>query len=151
MDITPTNHEKHHGASDKSGCIQYKGQRQATQWNQECFSGIFIHTKLIYVWLRHLKLCGNLPTIGTIYVFVCRQHIIFRYGDCRRILQKKTKGRQISTDCLPHYPSIKAKRKHVVLILHLSYKKETVLVNSLNLKVTHDTLSLVIWVCGPLL
>lgn len=31
MDVTPTNHEKHHGAYEKGGCIKYKGQTQATK------------------------------------------------------------------------------------------------------------------------
>ncbi len=85
--------------------------------------------------LRRLKLCGNLSRCRLLSL--CAGNTSFSVMETVGVyFRKKTKG-QISTDCLPHYPSIKAKRKHVVLILHLSYKKETVLVNSLNLKVTH--------------
>ncbi len=62
-------------------------QRQATQWNKNVFCYFYSHKMYICVF-KAFEIVWKFIKVP-IVVFVCRQHIIFRYGDCRRILQKK--------------------------------------------------------------
>lgn len=86
--------------------------------NQECFL-VFLFTQNGYTVcvFKAFKIVWKFTKVP-IFVFVCRKHIIFRYGYCRRILQKKDQ-RKISIYRLLAKLLYSYCAKNCVLILHL--------------------------------